>query len=646
MINGLRTWIDRWRAGEGAPPAAGLGLVLAHDVAAATFAMWAAVHLRYEFAPNADAESAPMLAAALFAAACLAVFPIMGVHRGVWRFTDLRDIWRVLQALALANLLFLPVWFLASRLDGFPRSSLIIELGLAAALLLTPRVMTAAAAGGGWRTIFRREKPGRRAAVLVGGAEALDGFLRETDARPGGGPVRVRALVTLENGQRGRAIRGRRIAGGLSRLTGAIRDVARAENATPDVILVDSPPQRDRLAVVVEAAARAGAQLVRPHGKPGRNGLAPLDAADLLNRPARSLDMGRARTLITGRRVLVTGAGGTIGSELTRQIARLGPARLSLLDASEYNLYEIELELKENGANPDAFFGDVRDRARVEEVIAAAAPDVVLHAAALKHVPLMEANPAEAVLTNVLGTVHVGECARDGGASDFVLISTDKAVRPSNVMGASKRAAELFVQALDAEAAQAAQPDRPHFRASAVRFGNVLGSTGSVAPLFERQIARGGPITVTHPDITRYFMTTQEAAALVLQAGALSMEETRRRGGVFVLDMGEPVRIEDLARQLCRLRGLTPGVDIAIEHTGLRPGEKLHEDIFYAAEDVAPTAAGGVMAATAPMIPMDRLRGGFSKLIHAARRRDVPMIYAALGDLTPEFRDAVKRSAA
>ncbi len=621
-------------------------LLTVYDAAACAAAMGVAVHLRYAFAtdpatttPATAPATAPAWAAtAFFGAVCAVTFPLMGAHRGVWRFTDLRDLLRVLRALLVANLVFVPLWFLLNRLEGFPRSSLAIEAPLAALLLIAPRVATAMATGVGWRAIVRRERNHRPAAILVGGPDALDAFLRESDCRGDDAPYRPRLLVTLEDGQAGRVIRGRRIAGGLDQIERAITDVTRAEGARPAVIVVETPLQSARLDAIVTAAGRLGAALVRPHGTPGRNGVAPLDVADLLNRPRRPHDAARVRSLITGRRVLVTGAGGTIGGELSRQIARYEPARLSLLDSSEYGLYEIELTLREQGFAADAFFGDVRDRMRMREVMAEAAPEVVLHAAALKHVPLMEANPAEAVLTNVLGTVNVAETARAAGAESFILISTDKAVRPTNVMGASKRAAELFVQALDA--------DGGRMRACSVRFGNVLGSSGSVVPLFERQIARGGPITVTDPDITRYFMTTEEAAALVLQAGALSKGVSARGGGVFALDMGEPVRIEDLARRLCRLRGLEPGVDIALVHTGLRPGEKLHEAMFYAAEEVRETAAEGVLVALAPMIPLRQLRPSLESLITEARRRDIAGIQAAFEHLTPEFARMDARAAA
>lgn len=628
-----------------ARPRFALALILAHDALVGAAAMYFSVRARYSLAAEraldaGEVSTQQALAAAqtdvtlwaplLFAMTVLAVFPILGVHRGVWRFTALPDLWRLVQAVTLATLLFVPVIFLRDRADGFPRVSLLTHLPLACLLLAMPRVVTALAAGGGWRALFRDEDMSRPPAILLGGAVALDEFLRSHEGRRNGMPFRVRALVTLDARHSGRSIRGRRVVGDTSMLGRAIHHLQASDGTAPDVVLIEAPPTRDELNSILKIATRAGADVVRPTRKTGRNSLTHLDAADLLNRPARRLDRDRVHNMIAGKRVLVTGAGGTIGSELTRQVVKLSPAHLTLLDASEYNLYDIDMELREMGWTADAALGDVRDARRVRDIMTRAMPDVVLHAAALKHVPLMEQNPHEAFLTNVLGTINVADAARDAGVGVFVLISTDKAVQPTNIMGASKRIAELFVQATDAV--------EPDMAARAVRFGNVLGSTGSVVPLFEKQIARGGPITVTDPEITRYFMTVSEAASLVLQAAALSDTSASQGGGVYVLDMGEPVRIEDLAKQLCRLRGLEPGVDIEITHTGLRPGEKLHEEIFYPAETVGDTIADGVMSAVAQMIPMAELRPNLETLVSSAQRRDRAGTFSALQTILPDYR--------
>jgi O-antigen biosynthesis protein WbqV len=300
------------------------------------------------------------------------------------------------------------------------------------------------------------------------------------------------------------------------------------------------------------------------------------------------------------------------------------------LDASEFNLYAIDSALRDEGLTTPwtATLGDIRDPARLREVFDAERPDVVLHAAALKHVPLMETHPAEAALTNVAGAVNVMQLARER-CEAFVFISTDKAVNPTNVMGATKRVAERAVRAL-AVGGRA--------RIAVVRFGNVLGSAGSAVPLFERQIAHGGPVTITDPQMVRWFMTVQEAAALVLEAAALPEDGDDDGGDVYVLDMGEPVRIDDLARQLIRLHGLSPDRDIPIRYTGLRPGEKLSEEIFYDAEAVRPTAADGVLAARDAAPDWEALEPELRELIAAAHRRDEAAVLAALQRLEPAFR--------
>ncbi|MGH7007378.1 MAG: polysaccharide biosynthesis protein, partial [Stellaceae bacterium] len=361
----------------------------------------------------------------------------------------------------------------------------------------------------------------------------------------------------------------------------------------------------------------------------------PVAIEDLLGRPQTVLDRASMRALIAGRRVLVTGAGGTIGSELTRQIAAFGPARLALFDNGEFALYSIEREILER--HPDvprtALIGDVRDSRRVDAVLAAERPELVFHAAALKHVPMVEANPLEGVMTNVLGTRHMAEACRTHGVRAMVMISTDKAVNPANVMGASKRLAESICQALDV--IEARRPSGTRF--VTVRFGNVLGSTGSVVPLFQRQLAGGGPLTVTHPDISRYFMTTREAVELVLQASALAAADDEARGKLFVLDMGEPVKIVDLARQMIRLAGKRPDREVKIEFVGLRPGEKLHEELFHEQEPPVPTRAPGIRLAAPRVIDYAMLARALDELAEHAHEGRVDRVLVVLCNLVPEY---------
>ncbi|HHL43116.1 MAG TPA: polysaccharide biosynthesis protein, partial [Hellea balneolensis] len=360
------------------------------------------------------------------------------------------------------------------------------------------------------------------------------------------------------------------------------------------------------------------------------NSLTPFEAADLIGRQAKSLDMTPVRHFLKDKKIMITGAGGTIGSELAAQVAGFSPAHMILVDASEMNLYVINQVFKERGdITFSTYLGDVRNARHMDEIFAKERPQIILHAAALKHVPLMETNPIEAVMTNVGGTKTILDMAVQHGAESFTLISTDKAVAPSNIMGASKRIAEMLTMA------QAM--NRPELSAAAVRFGNVLASNGSVVPLFERQIENGGPVTVTHKDATRFFMTTEEAASLVLQAAALNAMQRQDHSAIYVLDMGEPVNITQLAKQLIRLRGFIPDKDIEIKFTGLRPGEKLTEELTGHEENLETTYVKGIHRFLGKVNDPKSVERRVQKLLLAAEQRDKKGVREALKALVSEF---------
>ncbi|MCR6629402.1 MAG: polysaccharide biosynthesis protein [Magnetospirillum sp.] len=360
----------------------------------------------------------------------------------------------------------------------------------------------------------------------------------------------------------------------------------------------------------------------------------PIAVEDLLGRAQVVLDRSGPVGMAKGRRVLVTGAGGSIGSELVRQLADLEPARLILVEASEYALYTIDMELAERFPAVDrrAVIANVRDRAVIDALFAEEKPELVFHAAALKHVPLVEDNPVEGVRTNTFGSRNIADACIAAGVAAMVMISTDKAVNPTNVMGATKRLAESYCQALDLEGRGT--------RFITVRFGNVLGSTGSVVPRFQAQLRAGGPITVTHPEMERFFMTIREAVELVLQASALGISQ-HDEGKIYVLDMGKPVKIVDLARQMIRLAGLRPDKDVAIEFTGLRPGEKLFEEIFHGGEQPVPTRQDGILLASPRLVQLDEFRAGLAALEDACRHRDEGTTLALVKRLVPEFERMV-----
>jgi FlaA1/EpsC-like NDP-sugar epimerase len=353
-----------------------------------------------------------------------------------------------------------------------------------------------------------------------------------------------------------------------------------------------------------------------------------VEIEDLLGREPISLDKKNIAHYLKGRVVFVTGAGGSIGSELCRQIAHFKPARLLLLDQSEVQLFQIEQELIECGDGPilQPLVGDIVDEQRLHQIFRCFQPQVIFHAAAHKHVPMLEHQPAEAIKNNTLGTAQLARLAQQYGTERFVMISTDKAINPTSVMGATKRLAEIYVQAL-----QSTGPHRTRFMA--VRFGNVLGSSGSVVPTFKRQIAAGGPVKVTHPKMTRYFMTIPEAVSLVLQSGALGSG-----GEIFVLDMGKPIKILDLAKQLIELSGLKPGEDIQIEFAGLRPGEKLFEELQHEAENLAPTDHPKILRfiSESPSLRwISAELAGLEKGLHALQPDQVKLLIKAI---VPEYQ--------
>ena len=542
-------------------------LLLAGDLALVLIAWWTAFWLRFNL-DIPDEFGALALQTAGWVVVCYAICLIAArVYRHVWRYVGLPEL-RQLGSGVLWGALLLAAAVLMQRIPNFPRSVLLLHPLLVLVLLGAVRA--------GWRTFSERfsQAAGGRPLLVVGSMHDAADALR---ALKGSGSWRAVGIVSPVASEQGRSLQGVGVLGRLEDLA------AIARGAGVSTALMALPPGAAGRRDVLLQAAQAGVNLVTlPRAdqwlQTDSSHLRKVELEDLLGRDPVQLDVKGLSEMLSGQTVLVTGAGGSIGSELCRQIARFGVARLVCVDVSEYAVYQLEQELR--AAHPQMhglyYTANVRELARLEAIAQLYRPAVVFHAAAYKHVPLMEElNEIEALRTNVLGTLHAAQAAGRCGASRFVMISTDKAVNPTNVMGASKRLAERVVQGV-ATAFPATQY-------VSVRFGNVLGSSGSVVPLFTAQIARGGPLTVTHPDIVRYFMTIPEAAQLVLQAGLMG-----KSGQIFVLDMGEPVKIVELARMLIRLSGKTEQ-DIPIAFTGLRPGEKLYEELLADDETTAPT---------------------------------------------------------
>ncbi|MER2520493.1 MAG: nucleoside-diphosphate sugar epimerase/dehydratase [Bdellovibrionales bacterium] len=587
----------------------------------------------------------------LFALTCAVSFVVFGLHRNIWAFASLSDLIDIARASGIGVLAFVLLAFVTTRLESIPRTVPFIAWF----------VMLAGMGGGRmafrlWRerrlsVLWERSGGGRINILLVGAGDETDLFLRAISADPQA-PYRVVGIIG-ENAKRvGHKIHGVPVLGEVEELSRVVSDLRALDRAPSRLVLTRGMARFNGalIAQLLEQASMLGLSLSRlPALTELRSDLGassplalrdqPVVLEDLLGRPETKLNRQDIAALVKDRRVLLTGAGGSIGSELARQIAALGPSHLALLDFGEFNLYKIDLEIREKfpDINLSAVLADVRDTARIEQVFASERPDLVFHAAAIKHVPLAEANIREAIYTNAHGTRAVADCAARAKSIAMVTISTDKAVRPSSVMGATKRLAEMYMQALDLAAAVPT-------RFITVRFGNVLGSTGSVVPRFQDQLAKGGPLTVTHPDVTRYFMTIREAVELVLQASTFGVRPNDKRGKVLVLDMGQPVKIADLARQMIRLAGHKPEEDIKIVYTGLRPGEKLHEELFADSEELMPSGVDGVKVAKSPSGDLKALRRALSDLTKELEGAcGEGKALAMLSALVPEFDHASNR---
>ncbi len=549
-------------------------LAFAHDVVASGIAWMAAFWLRFNLEVPREFLQTALFTLPWVVAVNALLFWRLGLYRGLWRYASLPDLQKIAAAVFIASLAAPALFLLFAPLVVVPRS----------VFLISPLLLIGAMSGS--RLLYRawKEKrllgvvrhPEANPVIVLGAGASASALLRDLATSS---QWRVVALLDDDARKHGGAIHDVRVLGTLSR----VGEVAERMGVTQAIIAMPGATHAARKRTL-ELCEKAGLRVMTVpayadivSGKVSVSQLREVELDDLLGRDPVQLDDARLSGFLKGKTVLVTGAGGSIGSELCRQIARFAPARLVLVENSEFALYTIDQEFRDRRPELEivAAIADVKDEVRVAELFTRHAPEIVFHAAAYKHVPLMEQDNAyQAAANNALSTLVTARAAQAAGAKSYVLVSTDKAVNPTNVMGASKRLAELLCQSLQPRAAT---------QFVMVRFGNVLGSTGSVIPRFREQIARGGPVTVTHPDIERYFMSIPEAAQLVLQAALMG-----QGGQIFVLDMGEPVKIAELARQMIRLSGFSEQ-DIRIEFTGLRPGEKLYEEVLIGDEISLPT---------------------------------------------------------
>ncbi|HQV73846.1 MAG TPA: nucleoside-diphosphate sugar epimerase/dehydratase, partial [Flavobacteriales bacterium] len=463
--------------------------------------------------------------------------------------------------------------------------------------------------------------------VVIHGAGEAGLITKRTLERAGTAKYNVMAFVDDDPKKVGKRLEGASVHH-TERLAELLED-----KAIDQLIIAIGEPQAENRRRVVDTAIAAKVRVltIPPvndwiNGQLSTGQILEVRIEDLLGRQPIQLGDSLVKTHFLGRNVLITGAAGSIGSELVRQLGQLGVGRLILVDVAESGLYDMDMELRtiRNSVHPITRVGDVRDKRSMEQIFATYKPEVVFHAAAYKHVPMMEAQPSEAVRTNVQGTRNIAELSVAHGVDQFILISTDKAVNPTSVMGATKRVAEMLVNSLAADPAC-------RTRFTTTRFGNVLGSSGSVIPLFRKQIAAGGPVTLTHPEVTRFFMTIPEACRLVLEAATMG-----KGGEIFVFDMGQPMRIADLADKMIRLSGKEPGKEIEIVHTGLRPGEKLYEELLATAENTLPTHHPGILIGKVRNDDRDRVLDLVGQLVAETSEPQLPIL---LRELVPEYKD-------
>lgn len=595
--------------------------VVLHDLVMAGLAWWIAKLFRYALKPD-EIVSFQLFELPIVLLVQGLIFRWTGLYRSVWRFASLPDLWNIVRAV-LAGVVSIGVaLFLYNRLDGVPRSTLLLYPLLLSVLLGGPRL-----AYRYWkdsRNDLLHNKTAKR--VLIVGAdragEVLSRDLRQDNR------YTVVGFIDDKASLRGANINGYPILGQLDQLP----DVAR--QAGVEMLLIALPgastAEMRRVVALCDTTDLPYRTVPRLEdvvaGRAQFNQIKDVAIEDLLGRDAVELDWTAIRETLSGRRVLVTGGGGSIGAELCRQVARLGAQSLTVVDQSEYNLYRISQELRADF--PELIFDGILarcgDQPAMHKAFADLQPQVVFHAAAYKHVPMLQGQLRAGFNNNVLGTQVVADAACASGVDCFVLISTDKAVNPTSVMGACKRVAEIYCQNLNGKTTT---------RFMTVRFGNVLDSAGSVVPLFRRQIRAGGPVTVTHPEVSRYFMTIPEACQLILQTASIGAG-----GEIFALDMGEPVKIRDLAEQMIRLAGKKPGSEVPIVYTGLRAGEKLFEELFHPLENYSATAHAKIFLARHREVSWELLQSLLQKATEAVDSFDEEELRRCVSSLLPSFR--------
>jgi len=612
-----------------------LVIILLLDVLVISASYYLAYLVRFDFGFNPSLYSIFFKTLPLVVMVKIGAFYFCNLYRGMWRFTSIRDVLNIVKAAVISSCLIVGTLLLYNRFNGFSRSVFATDLCFTILMIAGVRLMV--------RLFFEHnngfldndqsleqgdETPRPRTLLIIGAGsmgEKIFRLIRDS----AGMKYRVVGFLDDHPVKIGKLIHGVKVLGCIK----DIKFIAERMNADEALIAIPSATSAEMREIVCHCKESGIVYKTLPsmdemiHGQISVNSIREVAYTDLLGRKDVKLDESKIGKSLEGKVVMVTGAGGSIGSELCRQICRFNPQRILLFERSESPLYEIDLELRNRFKTVDVvpLLADIQNMNQLDRTFAMYKPEIVYHAAAYKHVPMLESHAWKAVRNNVLGTFNLSECATKYDIDRFVFVSTDKAVRPTNVMGATKRIAEILIQNQEAF-----KKCRTKFMI--VRFGNVVGSAGSVLPLFKKQIERGGPVTVTHPDVTRYFMTIPEASQLILQAGAMG-----EGGEIFILDMGEPIKIDNIARDLIRLSGFEPDKDIMIDYVGLRPGEKLYEELITEGEGIVATDHKKIMVLRGAAQNLQILNGNIGKLAALAEEQDGNEIIEKLRSIVPEY---------
>ncbi len=621
-------------------------LIVMHDLLATVAAIGLTFFMRFEGLRLHEKADGLKLLLPFFLLFAAAVYFIFGLHRNKWRFTSVPDIYNIFRAstvLAVA-LLALDYVLLSPNVYGtffFGKITILLYWFLQLFFLGGSRVAYRYFHYA--RTLQRVKVTDATPTLMLGRAADAEVLLRsiESGAVKKIWPV---GILSPSPADRGQSIRGIPVLGDIDDLERVVADLAeRGDRVTRLVLSPSALSPEARPESILMRARRLGLALSQlPTFDAGTTPvqLAPVAVEDLLLRPSVRIDYQRLEAFIAGKSIVVTGGGGSIGSEICNRAIAFGAARLMVIENSEPALHAVMETLKAADSNAEISgrIADIRDRQRIMNLIAQFKPDIVFHAAALKHVPLLELDWDEGIKTNVFGSINVADAAAAAGCAAMVMISTDKAIEPVSVLGATKRLAEMYCEALDEEFGRHGGDGKRAMRLISVRFGNVLASNGSVVPKFKAQIEAGGPVTVTHPDMVRYFMTIREACDLVVTAASHALAPERHDVSVYVLNMGQPVKIVDLAERIIRLSGLEPGRDIKIVFTGIRPGERLHEILFASHEETSEIGIPGIVAAKPVRPTLESIRGWVATLEQGLARDERAAIYMVLRDAVPEFR--------